>query len=147
MAQPTWLTREVPILEAIAEIEAVPKASIWMNRLAEITRLSERDAGVGFLALVEDGFVTFGTRTGSGENFLVVAPKLRGKGRRAVGQWPPDGMDALARLLEERIASEPDEDKRSRLIRLRDALADLSQDVLRGVLTDWARRLPEILTQ
>lgn len=148
MAQPTWQTREIPILEAIAELERqTPRDSVTTPALARMAEISERDASLGFRALVEDGFLSYATlTTGGGTYFHADQPMLRGKGRRAIGQWPPDGMNGLVRLLEERIASEPDEDKRSRLIKLRDALADLGQDVLRDVRTDWARRLPEILT-
>ena len=65
--------------------------------------------------------------------------------KAGIRQWPADSTEALVALLDERIADENDPEQRSRLERLRDALGELSGDVLRGVLTDWPRQLPDIL--
>ncbi len=135
----TWNDREARMLEAILAIEEADGDRVTTTELAETTGLSEPEAQRGLLALVEDGYLTYSVRIGGSANrgpLLVMMPRLRGKGRRAVGQWPADGFEALVAILETRIQDEPDVAKRSRLERLRDALVGVGREVVVDVIRD-----------
>jgi len=66
--------------------------------------------------------------------------QITGKGLRAVGLWPtPDSIvDRLLASIDEEIAAAPDGDSRGRLTRARQALGDISREVLIRVAAGWA---------
>jgi hypothetical protein len=88
VAQPTWTTRELPILEAIAELESSGQKALSVSQLAARTGLSEREATNGFEALVDADYVGHGSRARNMFGWVVAVPRLREKGRRAIRQWP-----------------------------------------------------------
>jgi hypothetical protein len=143
MAHATWPTREVPILEAIAEIEARPgpQYPITKHDLAEMAAISEQDLVTGFRALVEDGYITHGTMLqGAHESGFhsVTGPRLRGKGRRAIRQWPgEDPFHDLIDVLERLIAATDEPEEKTRLEKLKAALWGLGEKVGTAVAIAW----------
>jgi DNA-binding transcriptional ArsR family regulator len=137
MAEPTWTRREVPILEAIA---ARSNASVGPQSADVVadTGLSDLDVSLGLRALEDAGYVT-GVRMHKSQMKIYANLRLQERGRRATGQWPADSIDSLVALLAARIASEPDAETRSRLERLRDAIAGMGRDVAVSVLSEWAK--------
>lgn len=145
MAAPTWEQRELKILEAIAQLELDDKDRVDHGTLMRMTGLTEPEARQGLTALSEGGYIRHGSRAGSRGSWIIFMPRLSAMGRRAVGQWPPESLDAILRVLEARIQAEQDPERRSKLEKVRDAIGQLSYDVLKGVLIDWARQLPNVL--
>lgn len=131
----TWADREAKILEAILAVEEADRDRLMTDELATTTGLPEPEAQRGLLALIESGHVSITQKLGGGRGpLIVIMPRLRERGRRAVGQWPKDGFDALVALLDERIRAEPAGDAKTRLERLRDALLGIGRDVVVDVL-------------
>jgi len=84
-------------------------------------------------------------RVGFGNPPVMFFIKLTEKGRQEVAGWPvAPGADFGAKLLDElerRIADAGNEEERTRLQRLRDAVADVGKSVITSILTDMARGL------
>lgn len=75
------------------------------------------------------------------ENDQVPGPSvfaLEDRALQLVAGWPSGSgealLDKLLSVLDERIAAEPDEERRGRLVRLRDSLVGAGRDVVIGVL-------------
>lgn len=130
----TWTTRELPILEAVLKLEEADTKQVRSSDLARMAGLTDAEARRAWAALAEDGYVRSSQMLGGSFNqWVAVYPRLRGKGRRAVKQWPADGYDALLAALDERIAAaEPAE--QSKLVRFRDGLIGMGRDVAVDVL-------------
>jgi hypothetical protein len=69
-------------------------------------------------------------------------PRLRGKGRRAIEQWPVDGFAALIALLDQRIRDEKESEARSRYQRVRDAVTGMSREVAAELIADLIKSVP-----
>ena len=138
MAARTWETREQPILEALAEREASGVRVYLSSDVGASIGLTEIDTEIGFLGLEEDRYLTAGPKRLMGG--VMINPRLLGKGRRAVGQWPADPYEELLRALRDQIAREADPQTRSRLQGIVEALGEVGQTVLTSVLTDVVKR-------
>jgi hypothetical protein len=140
MVTSTSLTREIPLLEAIYALESAEASYVSIPDLVTTTGLSQRDVRLGFDALVNDDYIHTGNRMFASGGWQVASfPRLTGKGRRAVGQWPDDGYSALVALLDSRIAGASTDEERSRLVRLRDALIGVGRDVGVSIVTAWSK--------
>jgi hypothetical protein len=140
MAAPTWHDRELPLLEALAELER--EHGVGLDQLVERTGLPREQAAIAVEALIEDGYVAgSAAHDMGGKDWLSL--RLLGDGRRAVRQWPSEdtSAQALVDVLEQRLAETDDPEERSRLERMRDAAKGLGGAVLREVTTAWARQV------
>jgi hypothetical protein len=138
MADRTWETREQPILEAVAKAEESGVRVYLSSQIGADIGLTETATSIGFRGLEEDHYLTAGPKRFTGG--VMMNPRLLGKGRRAVGQWPADPYDELVTALRDRIAHEDDPEARGRLQRLLEALGDVGQKVATSVLTDYVKR-------
>lgn len=129
-----WAEREAKILEAILAIEEADRDRVMTDELATTTGLNEVEVRRGLEALIEDGFMSAKHLGGSRGPLVLIMPRLRGKGRRAVGQWPKDGFDALVAILDERIRAVPEGPEKNGLERFRDAILGMTRDVVIDVL-------------
>jgi hypothetical protein len=141
----TWQDRDLPLLEAIAIAEEEEGAReplhSFDSRLSDATGLDDGDVQLGLRALYEDEYITGNPQRLSSRIFDLVRIRLLGKGRRTVGQWPPeDQYDAFVRVLQQQIAEAPTEAERSRLEKLREVATGVGRDVLTSVLSAWARQ-------
>lgn len=135
MVTRTWTTRELPVLLAVLELEEAGEAVVTGAKLAEMAGIGEAEAKRAFDALAEDGFLSHGQMVHAGRSgWAVMVPRLRGKGRRAVDQWPANGFDALVAIIGQRIQDEAEPAERSKLERLRDAILGVGRDVATDVL-------------
>lgn len=138
----TWEERELVLLKAIARFEQEAGEELNSWQLAELTGLEPRDVEVGLHALYDAGYITGTDASGFDQAFGLMAIRLEERGRRAVGQWPPeDQFDAFVAVLEQRIAEASTDEERSRLERVRDAALGVGRDVLTSVLSAWARQV------
>lgn len=133
VARLTWDEREQVILEAIADAEVERGEDIErVDKLVDITGLPRVQVLLGVRALRESAYVTAVDAGGANDtadgDFLAIA--LLERGRRATGQWPADGGDALIKLLESRVAASTTEEERTRWERLRDAAKALGGKAL-----------------
>lgn len=141
----TWEDREQVLLEAIARAEdeedGEPLHSLD-SRLQDATGLTDRDVQLGLRALYEAGYIAGNTPGINQRIFDMIGIRLLEKGRRKVGQWPPeDQYDAFLAVLEQRIASASSEEERGRLEQMRDVALGVGRDVLASVLSAWARQV------
>lgn len=135
MAAGVWATRELPVLEAIAALEASGDPAATEQELLEATGLDAYSLSIALRALFEGEFLTgvnHGLR-GSGE-WHIEFVRLLPAGRVAVGQWPSgDPLTAVLAELDVRIHAEGDPVQRTRLEALRAAATEVGKDVLSGV--------------
>jgi hypothetical protein len=130
-----WADREAKVLEAILAVEEADRDRLMTDELASTTGLDEADARRALLALIESGHVSVTQKLGGNHGpAIMIMPRLREKGRRAVGQWPKDGYDALVAILEDRIRTTSDGDEKTRLSRFLEAVRGMSRDVLTDVI-------------
>jgi hypothetical protein len=105
MAEDTWESRALPLLEALADIETTaPRATL--AELEDRTGIPVAAIDVELERLVADRFIagTISRSFGPPGSYSLIAFHLLERGSRAVGQWPSDSpYEALLTLLEERI--------------------------------------------
>lgn len=141
----TWEKRDLPLLESIARAEGQDNSRRPLNSLdpglREASGLDEREFQLGLQALYDAGYIAGNARDFGGE-FHLIGIRLLERGRRTVGQWPPeDQYDAFVAVLEQQIAAAGSDDERSRLERVREVALGVGRDVLTSVLSAWARQL------
>jgi len=137
MAESTWDTREMPILEAVADAEAAG-ADATNDTIAEATGLEDREIQRGLLALYEAQYLT-GIEAAAEELCYLINIRLLERGRREVRQWPAENaVDRFVEALSERIEETTDPEERSRLEKLREGALSIGRDVLVAVLTKVA---------
>lgn len=142
MIDDKWRTRETPILEAIAEIEAKGDPHADFDEIVEATGLGEADVSQGLRALYDADYLT-GTNPGVRANgwFRLDQVRFLERGRRAVGQWPPaDAYDALLVEIDARLETAT-ERERSLLDQFRQSVIAVGESVAGALLVDVARKL------
>ncbi len=140
MVVDTWTERELPILQEVVEGEG--KGDLNVGALAERLSLERHQVILGVRALYEARYVEAYPVEVAEEllptDYMDIRPLERG--RRAVGQWPSeDPFDDFVAVVERMIEREPDEGRRSRLERLREALLSLGQGVGGGLLLEFLK--------
>jgi DNA-binding MarR family transcriptional regulator len=138
MTTSTWQDRELRILNHVVQA--------WEDgEYAEVADIAEAldldyDQAVRVVdVLRKDDYLT---GVGVAEDPCLLHIEPTAKARRAVDQWPMPGSemyDRLLQVLDERIAAEPDERKRTRLQRFRDGAADVGRSALGGVLVELGK--------
>lgn len=105
----TWEERQLPLLQAIARAEEEydgsrrPLNSLgpWLR---EASGLDDRDVQLGLRALYEADYVSGNEPGINGRMSDLIGIRLLERGRRTVGQWPPEaalgvGRDVLTSVL------------------------------------------------
>lgn len=142
MATPTWRTREVPILEAIAQLTVDHEIVRHSSEIASATGLTDEDVALGIARLAEAEYVEYGSRLnhpGGGRSYVGIG--LLERGLREVGVWPNEDVGStFVTVMDEKIELASDPDQRSRLRSLRDAVLGVGQEVVAGVLTEAVKR-------
>lgn len=96
---------------------------------------------LGLRALYEAGYIAGNPQGMSQRIFDLVEIRLLERGRRVVGQRPPeDQYDAFVAVLEQQIAEAESDEERTRLERMRDVALGVGQDVVASVLSAWVRQ-------
>ena len=140
MADPTWSTIELPILEALraAEIDGVdPGATVRAAVPDDVSNYREVVAdliGAGYV----DGQVK---RGGDNQIHALLIRRLKERGRRAIGQWPDDPTDAFIIAIERRIEQTDDEEERTRLRNFLKAAGDVGKGALGSAIVAGAQLL------
>lgn len=142
MATPTWRTREVPILEAIAGLTVEHERMRHSSAIATATGLTDEEVALGIERLAEAEYIGYGSRLnhpGGGRSYMGVG--LLERGLREVGVWPNEGVaGTFVAVMDERIELASDPEQRSRLKSLKDAVLGVGQEVVAGVLTEAVKR-------
>ncbi len=132
MVESTWNTRELPILEALATLEALNDSIERMNldELVERSGVAVEAGRRAVCALYDDGFIT-GADAPSYGGRDIIDITLTGKGRRAVGSWPSkgDAYDDIIAAIDARIDDEPDPEKKSRLRKGAEGIGGMGRDL------------------
>jgi hypothetical protein len=138
MAEETWESVAVPILNAISELDQVDIISV--SELAERANVDPDNAQAELELLIAGGFVRGRFLDGLGADRDYCDPGLAPAGARAVGRWPPEAVyDALLQILGQRISDEIDPAKRTKLQQFRDSLLQIGQSVAAEVLASLIR--------
>jgi hypothetical protein len=144
MADETWESRAIPIMDLIAANED-PHALTSLDEFSDATGLSHVEVEVELERLINAEFIEGKIhRTMSGRNrghWRLPGAMLLERGSRAVGQWPSDDpFDALLELIDQRILDGSlDDDTKSRLKQLRSTLVDVGKGAAGGVLAALIR--------
>lgn len=145
VAESTWETVAVPILEAVDRLQREQGGAPPL-RLAEIAEeagltIDQVDAEIDLL--VTGGWLGYEVvrMSGGKATYRLNHAGVYEKGARIIGRWPPDDpFDALLEMLDARLAEEGlDEDTRTKLERFRGGLLDVGKNVAGGVLTALVR--------
>ncbi len=136
MADRTWETLTLPVLEKVADAEAVGR-DLSMEELSRDLGAPPSAIGAELVRLLNGEYITGEIEEEMGNRAMleISEPVLLERGARAVGKWPSDDpYEALLALLDARIESATDDDTRSRLRRFRDNVRDVGKGALGGVL-------------
>lgn len=88
MTNDLWSTRDLPVLHAIARLEAESDTNFGLHEIANVTGFDLDVIRRSLLAL-EHEYIAFKSLSGDGVAVLSARNvRLLGAGRRAVGQWP-----------------------------------------------------------
>lgn len=138
MADSTWETEELWLLEAIRNMEVVePGRPPYLQEAVAGTGLDMVRAYRAVVSLVQDEYLRAEHIDPSSAYGITLTPR----GRRAIGQWPSgDAYSDLMLLLEQRIAITSDPVDRDRLQRLQDAIGDVGKSVTGAVLAALIQR-------
>lgn len=144
MAGQTWSVRELPILEAIFNLEEAKDEhgfnSVGPGDVAEEVGLDLDEVRRGIRALYEAGFVE-GNDASSGAGWDLFGLRLLERGRRAVGQWPTDDpYVSLVKMIESQIAAEPEGERKTRMKKLLGTLTEVGSDVAGSVLSAFVQQ-------
>lgn len=143
MAEPTWETVAIPIMDAVDALQREGVGSVALVKIAEQSGLTFEQVEAEIDLLVAAGYVGYEVVREQGRpraarlNFAQVYEK----GARIIGRWPSsDPYDALLELLDRRILDDRiDDDTRSSLRKLRGALVDVGKGAAGGVLAALVR--------
>ena len=144
LAEDTWRSRDLPIVEYVARVDAEGRRALGSEEIARATGLDQRDVRIGLAGLIEAGYLAAAGRLNvpratPSRDFVNIWPLERA--RRASGQWPAeDAYDEFVRRLDARLAATDDPGERSRLERLRDSALEVSRHVLGELIADTVRR-------
>jgi hypothetical protein len=136
VAESTWESRELPVLEALRALEVEREArrhpKIDLGEVADRVELPRHAVDAAAQALYEaDPPYISGTPAWGTGPWQVINLRLTERGRRAVRQWPSDEVyEAFVGALQRRIDAEPDEVKRGKL----EALLTHALDVGKGMV-------------
>ncbi len=136
MVERAWEQRALPILEAVAAREAEGRRPSF-DEVVTDTSLDRGQCAREVLSLVEDGYIT-AIDAGSASGADWVSIRLAPRGRRAVGEWPADPVDAFIGAIEQAIARTDDPAERGRLEKLRGAVVDVTKGVVAGAIVTAA---------
>lgn len=136
-----WLTEDLPILHAVRQLEDEndPGATFRVQDIAPVAGVEDQSRVVKLLVRLARADYLDGDplETMSGVHDVFVQG-LTERGRRAVGQWPSqDPWAGLVELLSQQIDQEPDEDKRTRLIKVRDGVLSAGRGIGVTLLTKY----------
>lgn len=138
MAERTWETRELPILEEIGRHDLKPAGAEGSDILIA-SGLSDGEAFAALRGLDQAGYLTaqkFNGWTASAYRLL----RLTERGRRAIGQWPgEDPYEDLVSVLRELVAHEADPERKSRLERVLSAMVELGKSAGSDVIAAWVK--------
>jgi hypothetical protein len=141
MVKDTWESRELPLLEAIAQADAEGHEYPESGSLAEKTGLPYVQVQAGLKALLQADMIA-GAKINTPSGWGLVNISLRERGRIASGAWPSGDVYAeLLRVLDDRIAGTKDSEQRNALQRLRGAVVDVGTGVVSAAVYDLLRRL------
>ena len=141
MVSDIWGSRDLPVLEAVARLEAEGRDRVSAEEIGGQTGFDIRDVFRSVEALVDGGYLEASLIRGDGEILRVVGVRLLPNGRRACGQWPTtDVVDNFLHVLSSRIEEEASPDTRSSLIRLREALLGVGSTAASGLFLAWLKR-------
>ena len=140
MTQSHWESRELRLLEAIAEAESRGHTPDSQS-LAQETGLPGAEVGRAISRLISSGYLRGRDvpNFANADNFTGI--RLDERGLRAVGEWPAeDRYDVLLQIIERHIETAATPAERTKYEQLRDGVIGVGRDVLTSVLSALARQ-------
>lgn len=137
---PTWQTRDLPVLRVLVEAFDEPdRFSMTLDEIQQRTGLSEDDVKRATRALFEAEPPLI---KGIGADQVAYPLRIVGVTERArvlAGQWPsPENIvEALAAALDQRAAETNEPEERSRLTSLADGLRGIGKEIVVRVLSNY----------
>lgn len=136
---------ETRILHAVAEAEkggeTAQTSSQDLGRLEEFGKVDQGDIDTAVQRLHRAGYLD-GHDASSAAGYYLMRLHLIERGLREVQVWPAEeGLDALLRVIDERLAATDDPEERSRLQKIRDGAKGLAGESLLAIGKAWATYL------
>lgn len=140
MADSTWDSIAIPILEAVAAEEKLGRRPD-LARVVNVTGLAPDEVARELEALLDGDFVE-GSDTSSLTSFDVGSLRLLERGKVAVREWPgDDAYSALIELIERRIADEKDPEHKGKLAKLREAIVAIGTGAGGNLFAELVRQV------
>jgi hypothetical protein len=140
MAEATWLSQELPILEAIRRAE-ISGDNVDSAAAAAVPGLPRERYMTIIESLNDASYLEARILPGDNQIMSVHVLRLMERGRRAVGQWPSeDVFEAFLELLKNRIEETDNDVEKGRLRRALESMTAIGRQVGTAVLTDLARQ-------
>ncbi len=133
MAEDTWFSRDLPVLDVTVRLMDERLAPIDPALVAETTGLPLRDVARALVAM-EGSYVV--VKWGNAQAGMGRVQAVTAAARQTVGQWP-SAENMASRILETldaRIEEAPTEAERSRWVKIRDAVGGAGRDLLVDVM-------------
>ena len=140
MAEPTWDSIAIPLLNRIANAEDDSEDMLEVEDLSN--EMDEDPALVmnELRRLLDGRYVGTTLDTDFVGRGTLMMPHLLERGARMVGKWPTaDPFDALIQYLERGAADEDDPETKKALKMAAGTLGDVGKGVLTGVLTNYVK--------
>ncbi len=142
MADDTWTSVVIPILEWTAGHEddrsdsVMPSLGDIADAIGTTALKVDHELERMFMAGLVSGEIS--RHSGPVEHHSVWNLILLERGSRIIGQWPADdNYDALLQLLDQQIAAAPEADEKTKLTKVRDAIASMGRDVAVNLITSY----------
>jgi hypothetical protein len=134
MARRTWEDRELPIIHAIVDAAEAGQPIRDIDRLREVTGLADPAVRLAVGYLIEEDYISaIDASSLSGPDWLNLRPTTRAL--RLVDVWPASGFEELIRAIDQQLASEADEDRRSRLTTFKQSALNVGESMVASLLT------------
>jgi len=127
-----WLTDDLPVLHAVRDLEEESEPGIPFTAAALAERVAfDQKRTIKLLTRLARADYIDGQSVDTMAGILdYYVDGLTERGRRAVGQWPSnDPWAGLVELLSTQIEAEQDDERRTRLVKLRDGVLSAGRGV------------------
>jgi hypothetical protein len=133
---PTWETRDFPVLDAVVKIYDETGQAIRPSQIEAATGMEPAQVQKALRALLGENPPFFEKGQGAMGGHILLVGKVTGHARRTVGSWPtPQALtDRIAQAFAEAADNEHEPEKRSILRRGAEAFGGVGKDVAAQVI-------------
>ena len=141
MEQTQWERLDLPVLRAIAA-DTADQRGTSLHDLASITGFGIDEVARSLENLTDAHYIEAQFLRGADEIVAVHDVRLRERGMRATGVWPPDeAYQTFLDVIERMAEAEPNPERKSKLRKVGEAVAGLGSEVAGNVIAAVVTRV------